>query len=287
MNNDKSPGSDGFSTNFYKLFWNKSGYFVARSLNHAFISNTFSNSIKLGTITCIPKGNKAKQFLKNWRPITLLNVLYKIASGTVANRLKTVLDYLISNDQTGFIKGRFIGENTRLVYDTMKYCEENHIPGLLMLIDFEKAFDSLSFNFIEKTFDFFNFGDMFKKWIKLFLYNTQVCVQLNGYLSDFFTVKRGCRQGDPISPYIFILCSEILNIKIKNNKNITGLKIKDQHYLLTQFADDTSLFLDATEKSLNNVLEVLDNFSIISGLKSILKKQTLIGLGLLNTAHVL
>ena len=72
----------------------------------------------------------------------------------------------------------------------MKYCEENNIPGLLMLIDFKKAFDSLSF--ILKTLDFFKFGSLFKQWINLFLQNTQVSVQLNDYLSYFFPVKRGC-----------------------------------------------------------------------------------------------
>ena len=80
-------------------------------------------------------------------------MLYKIASGTLANRLKAVLDYLISNDQTGFIKGRKIGENTIFVYETLNFYEDNHIPSLLMTIDFEKAFDFLSFDFIEKTFE--------------------------------------------------------------------------------------------------------------------------------------
>ena len=99
---------------------------------------------KQGIITCIPKENKPKQLLKSWRPLTLLDTVYKIASGTIANRLKLVVNSLINKDQTGFIKGRYIGENIRLVYDLMSYTEENHIPGLLLLIDFEKAFDSLS-----------------------------------------------------------------------------------------------------------------------------------------------
>ena len=89
-----------------------------------------------GHITCIPKEDKAKNLLKNWRPLTLLDVVYKIASGAI--RLK--IDILIDKDQTGFIKGRFIGENTRLIYDIMNFTEQNDIPGLLVLIDFEKAF---------------------------------------------------------------------------------------------------------------------------------------------------
>ena len=125
----------------------------------------------------------------------------------------------------------------------MQFCEEHRIPGLLMLIDFEKAFDSLykSFNFIEKTLSFFN-CEMVREWIKLFLFDTEVCVQVNGFLSDYFMVKRGCRQGDPISAYIFILRTEILNIKIKNEKNITKIKVKQREYIILQFADDTTLF---------------------------------------------
>ena len=168
MQNDKSPGSDGFTAKFFKVFWTKMGQFVVRAINYAFISDSFSRNIKLGVITCIPKDNKPKQFLKNLRPITLLNTIYKLASGSIANRLKTVLDFLISKEQSGFLKGRYIGENTRLLYDIMKYTEDKHIPGLLMLIDFEKAFDSISFKFIEKTLAFFKFDETFMKWIRLF-----------------------------------------------------------------------------------------------------------------------
>ena len=279
MNNDKSPGIDGFSTNFYKVFWGKIGHFVVRVLNYAFIENSFSHNIKLGTIVCIPKEKKPRQFLKNLRPITLLNILYKLTSGSIANRIKSVLNQLISKEQTGVLKGRFIGENTRLVYDIMQYCEERNIPGLLMLIDFEKTFDSISFRFIEKTLLFFNFGETIRKWVKMFLYNTDVCVQLNGFSSNFFTVKRGCCQGDPISAYIFILCAEILNIKLKNNKNIKGIHINNEEYIISQFADDTTLFLDGSDKSLRNTLKLLEEFSHISGLKVNFEKTKLVWIG--------
>lgn len=90
--------------------------------------------------------DKPRQFLKNWRPITLLNVFYKLISGCLSRRLKPILDLIISDTQSGFMKGRYIGENTRFVYDIMAYTESEHIPGLLVLIDFEKAFDSISWS---------------------------------------------------------------------------------------------------------------------------------------------
>ena len=122
---------------------------------------------KLGLITCIPKQDKPKQFYKNWRPITLLNCIYKIAAGCIANRIKTVLDIILSKDQTGFIKGRYIGENTRLIYDIMQYTETHNIPGLLVLVDFKKAFDSVSWSFIEKALEIFNFRSSIQSWIIL------------------------------------------------------------------------------------------------------------------------
>ena len=146
MSNNKSPGSDGFTAEFFKLFWKNIGHFVIRSLNYGYDTGELSNTQKQGIITCIPKEGKPRQYLKNWRPISLLNVVYKIASGCIAKRLKSCIHKLISSDQTGFVPGRYIGENTRLVYDLMQYTEENNIPGILLMIDFEKAFDSVSWN---------------------------------------------------------------------------------------------------------------------------------------------
>ena len=124
MKRDKSPGISGFTTEFFKVFWKQLGYFVLRSANEGFENGELSITQRLGLITCIPKENKPKQHLKNWRPLTLLDTVYKIASGAIANRLKQVIDKIINKDQTGFLKGRYIGENTRLIYDLMNYTEQ-------------------------------------------------------------------------------------------------------------------------------------------------------------------
>ena len=242
MKNDKSPGPDGFTCEFFKFFWNELGTFITRAINYSKEVMHFSEPNKLGIITCIPKGKKPKQYLKNWRPICLLNVVYKIASGCIAERLKTYMDKLISRDQTGFLKGRFIGENIRLVYDLMNYTEQKHIPGLLMLIDFEKAFDSISWEFILNTLKLFNFGNSILNWIKTFYNDIKTCIIQNGIISEYFYPQRGCRQGDPISPYLFLLCAEILGNLIRNNKNIKGIIIERMEYKISQYADDTSLF---------------------------------------------
>ena len=115
-------------------------FFVLKAYNKGEMSITLRHCL----ISCIPKGNKPRIHLKNWRPISLLSCIYKTLSSAVANRLKTVLDKLVSKTQTGFISGRYIGESIRLVYDLLHYTEKENIPGLIMLVDFEKAFDSVS-----------------------------------------------------------------------------------------------------------------------------------------------
>ena len=157
MKNNKSPGTDGFTSEFLNFFYNDIKVFIQRALNEGYVEGKLSITQRQGLITCLPKGDKPKQFLKNWRPITLLNVVYKIASACIAERIKTILTDLISEDQTGFISGRYIGENTRLIYDILHITDEQDIPGLLLIIDFEKAFDSISWKFINNTLNFFNF----------------------------------------------------------------------------------------------------------------------------------
>lgn len=267
MKNCKSPGNDGFTSEFFKFFWSDIGVFILRSLNYAYKSGSLSVTQKQGIITCIPKPNKSRHLLKNWRPISLLNVIYKLASSVIANRIKTVLDSIVHEDQKGFISGRFIGENIRLIYDILFETKQHNIPGLLLSIDFQQAFDSVSWKFISKTLDYFNFGPSLKKWIKLFENGAESCILQNGFLSDFFYLQRGCRQGDPVSPYLFILCAEVLSLMLRKENAIKGIDINDKSYLLSQYADDTQIFLDGSETSLKVTLGLLKKFYKMSGLK--------------------
>ena len=150
MKNDKSPGSDGYTVEFFSFFFSDLGIFMIRSIDYGFYCGQMSVTQRQGVITCIPKEGKDKQYLKNWRPITLLNTMYKIAS-KIAARLKMVLPKLINEEQKGFLKGRYIGENIRLLYDTLLYTNKHQTHGLLLMVDFEKAFDSVAWSFIGKS----------------------------------------------------------------------------------------------------------------------------------------
>ena len=279
MNNNKTPGNDGFPCEFYKMFWVKLKFFILRSVNETFLDKELMITARQCQITCLPKGDKPREFLKNWRPISLLNVTYKLISATLANRLKQVLPNIISETQTGFLQHRFIGESTRLIYDLMSYAEEHNQKGLLMLIDFEKAFDSVSWHFLYKTLDFLNFGPYIKTWVKILNTNITATVQQSGFNSHFFPVKRGCRQGDPIASYEFLLCAQILYLLIQQNKDIKGLIAHQYEYKLTQFADDTTLIMDGSQGSLQAALNTLEIFGSISGLRINKDKTKIIWIG--------
>ena len=246
MANNRSPGSDGFTAECFKVFWGKLGHFILRSLNYGYMKGELSVTQKEGIITCIPKDNKPRHFITNYRPISLLNCVYKIGSGAIANRIKSILNKLIYKDQTGFISGRYLGENIRIIYDIMHHIEKNNLKGLLLFVDFEKVFDSWSF--IHKVLELFGFGESLISWIKVLYKNAKLTVNQGGNLSPFFffffffDIGRGCRQGDPVSTSIFVLCAEILALMIRSNKNIKGIFNKE--YKLSQYADDTSVILD-------------------------------------------
>ena len=284
---NKSPGSDGLPAEFYKVFWEDIKQFLLSALNFAHAKGCLSITQRRGLVTLVPKKNKPANFLKNWRPITLLNCDYKIAAKSIANRMKKILPKIINNDQTGFLKDRFIGENIRLIDSIINYTNLEQIPGLLLFIDFEKAFDSIEWSFIEKTLKYFNFGTSLVTWIKLFYTDISSCVQNNGWSSDFFTLSRGVRQGCPLSPYLFILCAEVLGNAIRRDEEIRGIKISGSECKLSQYADDTTMILDGSEHSFSRTLYLLDIFADISGLKVNYEKTEALWIGSLKNSNTI
>ena len=133
----------------------------------------------------------------------MLNVVYKIGSSCIANRLKTVLPKLINDDQSGFIQNRYIGDNIRLIYDIIAYLEENQLPGLILNIDFEKAFDSVNWNFMFKVLKAFGLGQSVCNWVQSFYKNIKSCVVVNGQVSNWFNIKRGLGKVTR-SPHIYL-----------------------------------------------------------------------------------
>ena len=227
MKNDKSPGSDGLTVEFYKTFWDDIKKTFIESINYSFIHGHLTDFQKQSIISLIPKPNKDTTILTNWRPISLLNVDYKIATKAIANRIKKTISSIIAPSQTGFIKGRYIGENVRLIFEIIEYLENKQIPGLLFFSDFEKAYDTLNHEFMFKCLQHFNFGDDLIRWVKLFYHDISSIIMNNGYMSESFKIKNGVRQGCPLSSSLFEICIEILSNYIEKDQNIRGIVVNN------------------------------------------------------------
>ena len=150
---------------------------------------------------------------------------------------------------------------------------------MIFFSDFEKAFDSLDHGYLKNCLQHFNFGENFLRWIDLFYNDAKSCVTNNGHMSNFFPIERGVRQGCPLSPYLFIIAIEILSYKVTTSESIKGIKMFGEEFKKSLFADDASFILDGSLKSLENLIDILDNFSYISGLKLNAKKCQILRIG--------
>jgi exonuclease III len=266
LQNGKSPGSDGFTPDFYKFFWLDIKEVVFESIVYASQNNQLSIDQKRGIINLIPKKDKDPRLLKNWRPISLLNTDYKIITKILANRIKKVLPTVINPDQVAYLKKRFIGQNIRTIFDIMGYTKLNDKNGIIAFLDFEKAFDTIRWEVIYDALRLFNFGKNFIDWVHTIYRNSEACVTNNGFSSPFFKLERGVRQGCPLSAYLFITVVELLAHKIRTTDTIKGIKVGDTEIKLVQMADDTTAFVE-DEKSLENMFILLKLFEQYAGLK--------------------
>ena len=199
----KRQGKTGLTKSFMKHFsiFCKKIYLI-NFYNDAFQKGSLSVSQRRGVKSLISKADNDRSELSGWRPITLLNVDYKILAKTIAKRIEPFLPKLIHSDQTGFVKDRYIGENIRLLSDLMEYTDVKKISGILFFIDFEKAFDSVEWKFIMNSLELFNFGPFIRKWFSILYNNVETAVMNAGYVTNYFQVPRGVRRGCPLSPLL-------------------------------------------------------------------------------------
>jgi len=265
--NNKAPGIDGIPADMYKVLWRDISCHMLRALNSAYESGELSVNHRKGVISLIPKKDKDTILIKNWRPITLLCADYKLASKVISNRIKTHLPKLINCDQTGFVRGRYIGQNIDILLQIIENAENTDTPGIILGVDYAKAFDQLSWEYMVKVLGRYQFGNGLIRWIQLFFNNINAVVNVNGWFTGEIELQRGVKQGDPISPYLFILCAEVYAEYIRKCENVKGIWIGDYEHKISMLADDTNIFIQYCEQSLNCVLSSLDRFSKLSGLK--------------------
>jgi len=265
----KSPGLDGICGEFYKLYWQVIGQDFVEIVNCMWDKQELCDSQYVGLIRLLYKKGE-REDITNWRPITLLNSDYKIIEKVLANRLKTVVPGIVCEDQKGFVKGRHMEENVRLVEDVMDYCETFDKPGAILCVDQSKAFDRVEWEWLDKALEVIGFGPRFRQWIKILYKNANSLIFTNGFMSRSFKITRGVRQGSPLGPYLYIIQSEVFAEYIRSNQNIMGVKLeckgKKEEIKLSTFADDTQAYV-GDMVSVDLWFEALELFGKASGAK--------------------
>ena len=272
MANNKSPGEDGIIIEFYKIFWNLIGEDLHEVILHGLDNEELSYSQYLALIILLYKKGP-RENIKNWRPISLLNVDYKILSKVLAERLKTVLPEIIHQDQKGCVKDRQIGENIRLIEDIIHDIENTESDSVILLQDQEKAYDRVEWNWLFSTLKFFGFGNKFIGWLRTLYKNAKSSIITNGHQSAYFDITRGIRQGDSLSGLLYIIQLEPLAQKIRKDSSVKGIKLKLNNlnnYEIEvkgcQYADDCNTFLK-NKNFIRNFTEILTKYEKVSGSK--------------------
>ena len=196
----------------------------------------------------------------------------------IAKRLEKVLLYIIHANQNVFVKGRSIFDALRTIDDVVDYTKCNCLPDILIAIDFEKTLDTLELNFLIRNLHKFNFVPSFIHWIRILYKDLSSAVMNNGFTTGHFPLERGVRQGDPLSPYLFIIAVETLAIRIREDNNIQGFKFGQEILKLSSFVDDRTCFLKDNFSS-NALFETLELFGECSGLKVNHEKTEFFALG--------
>lgn len=272
MKSNKSPGSDGLPIEFYRKFWGLLGPWLLKCFLVGFRKGALSHEQYRGVVTLIPKKNKDKRFIKNWRPITLLNLDYKILAKALSNKIQDVIPKLIHSDQTGFVHGRYIGVNLRNTQDVISHFIKSEEGGLVVSVDFASAFDTLDRQYLFRALQSFGFGESFLKWVEILYKHATGCVINNGFSSNWFSLEAGLRQGCPLSPYLFILGIEKLSDILRQDSDISGAVVNNNMHKISQYADDLTLFLQ-DGASLEKALLVIEEFASSSGLYANVEKS--------------
>uniref|UniRef100_A0A803PQU7 Reverse transcriptase domain-containing protein n=1 Tax=Cannabis sativa TaxID=3483 RepID=A0A803PQU7_CANSA len=266
----KAPGADGFSGGFFKLFWDELGSEFCTAVNDFFATGFMPKELHSTLITLIPKHENPTRAV-DYRPIACCTTLYKCISKLLCSRLAKVLPHLINQNQGAFIQGRSIAHNVMILQDLLKnYKRKNVSPRCAIKIDISKAYDTVSWDFMEDLLNAFNIPSRFVKWIMGCLRATSYSLVMNGRVQGGFKGEKGLRQGDPISPLLFVLIMEYLTRSLQLATSHSSFRYhplcKGLKIINLCFADDLILFSKGSKSSVLVLKQVLEDFSLISGL---------------------
>ncbi|KAJ0694981.1 putative RNA-directed DNA polymerase [Helianthus annuus] len=283
---DKAPGPDGLNFKFIKVFWHLFELDFMKIFDHFFEDGKYSIGCNSSFITLIPK-IKDPVDLKNYRPINLIGAITKLISTVLANRLKKVIGSVISESQSAFLKGKFILDGPLIINELFNWGKKLKKKLFFLKIDFEKAYDNVNWKFLLAIMSNMGFPDRWCGWIKGCLESTRSSILVNGSPTFEFSCSKWIRQGEPISPFLFILVMEALSFMIDRAKRegiVTGIQTPHNGPNVSHlfYADDALILGDWSESNINCVVRILRIFHLCSGLKINIFKSNLYGIGVNN-----
>ncbi|XP_043697269.1 uncharacterized protein LOC122648066 [Telopea speciosissima] len=290
LKSSKAPGPDGFGAGFYKHSWEVIGEELTHAVQWFFVNSFMPRSINATFITLVLKLGDVSTFA-GFRPIALRNLLYKIITKILSNRIQHVIGSVVSHNQSAFIKGRSIVDNILVCHDIVRGIKQKAAsPTAVLKVDLHKAYDSLSRKFLFDVMGRMGFLDKFIGWVKACVTTPMFSILINGSPTGFFNGGRGIRQGDPLSPYLFTLAMEAFS-RIMRRLEIDGQikllpRCKSFHLSHLIFVDDLMIFVKGNRDSILASLGGLDEFIALSGLQLNRSKSSIILGGLTQTSSL-
>ncbi|CAN1761157.1 Transposon TX1 uncharacterized 149 kDa protein [Linum perenne] len=272
MGKDKAPGPDGYSGHFYRKYWNVIGPQLCQEVKEFFRNTTMPTGWNETHIVIIPKIPNPEE-IGQFRPISCCNFNYKIISKIMASRLKKWIPHIISEMQTAFTAGRAIQDNIMIVHEVIHHFKKRagkYQWDMMIKLDMKKAYDMVDWEGLDKIMRVMGFSDMWCNWINECIRTVQFSVMVNGAPTDNFKPSRGIRQGDPMSPFLFIILTNTLSFLIEkgiSHGSLKGLKLNRRCPTLTHvlFADDTILFGDASVAEAMHIQKTMETYANITG----------------------
>ncbi|KAJ0599187.1 putative RNA-directed DNA polymerase [Helianthus annuus] len=285
-NGGKAPGPDGFTLKFFKVFWNEFKPIIMGMFSDFFSSGCINKGCNSSFVALIPK-SKDPQELSNFRPISLVGSIYKIIAKVLANRLKAVLREVVSQTQCAFVGGRNILDSPLIISEAISWAKKNKAEMLIFKVDFEKAYDSINWKFLLQMLSHMDFPVRWISWIKGCLRSGMGSVLVNGSPTSEFKFKRGLRQGDPLSPFLFIIAMEVINLFLNRAMAeglYEGFQLPNGGPTLSHlcYADDVLFIGRWSAKNVVTLTRLLRWIGLVTGLKINNKKCKLFGIGVNN-----
>ncbi|GJR02880.1 RNA-directed DNA polymerase, eukaryota [Tanacetum coccineum] len=278
---DKSPGPDGFTFGFYRHFWSTIENDVFEAIKYFFTCGEIPKGCNSTFIALIPK-NPDANMVKDFRPISLIGSIYKIIAKILTNRLVGVLGDIVNEVQSAFISERQILDGPFILNEIMQWCRRRKKQSLIFKVDFEKAYDSVRWDFLDDILVKFGFGIKWRGWIQNCLNSSKGSILVNGSPTEEFQFYKGLKQGDPLSPFLFILVMESLHISFQRVVDVgmfTGIKLSSSLNISHLFYADDAIFLGQwNDSNIDTLVHVMECFYRVSGLRINLCKSKIMGI---------